>query len=448
VNNPDMPTVAYLANEFPSPVEPYITDEILELRRRGIRVIAGSVWKTRVGEGDAERWKCPPEIVLQSFRLRLVVAAAWLCLTRVRRALPLFARVLFRGNETVAQRAKALAHTFLGAYYAAALRERGVDHIHVHHGYFGSWVGLVAAKLLGAGYSLTLHGSDLLLHARYLDTKIGECRFCFTVSEYNRAHILERYPRCDPQKIAVSRLGVNVAPQAPATAPKREFNPTLQLLSVGRLHPVKDHAFLLKACAALQTQGVNVHCAIAGEGAERANLESLIRELNLDDRVELLGHVPPEGLDSFYEEADLVVLTSRSEGIPLVLMEAMARGKIALAPNITGIPELVIDGKTGFLYEAGSEDSFLSRVLFIRIHLLAKAVEEHRNRAPVAKLQPVVTARCATGTLDWIRQAARVHVRHNFNRARNLESFGNLFIERVAPQTESRSCEDFVLQQI
>jgi glycosyltransferase involved in cell wall biosynthesis len=150
----------------------------------------------------------------------------------------------------------------------------------------------------------------------------------------------------------------------------------------------------------------------------------------------------------FYEQADLVVLTSRSEGIPLVLMEAMARGKIVLAPNITGIPELVIDGKTGFLYAAGSEDSFLSRVLFIRIHLLAKAVEEHRNRAPVAKLQPVGATRCPNGNLDWIRQAARVHVRNNFNRARNLESFGNLFIERVAPQTESRSCEDFVLQQI
>jgi colanic acid/amylovoran biosynthesis glycosyltransferase len=447
VNDSGMLTVAYLANQFPSPVEPYVTDEILELRRRGVRVIAGSVRKAGAGEAEAAGWKCSPEIVLQTIHIRLIVGAAWLCLTRGPRILTLLARVLFRGTEPLTQRVKAMAHTFLGAYYAAALSKRGVSHIHVHHGYFGSWIGMVAAKLLGISYSLTLHGSDLLLHARYLDTKIGECRFCVTVSEYNRGQILEHYSQNDPGKIVVCRLGVELEPLLSLTTPKR-LSPVFELLSAGRLHPVKDHAFLVKACAALRAQGVNLHCLIAGEGPERAHLESLIRKLELEAMVELLGHVPREHLDFLLDQADLVVLTSRSEGIPLFLMEAMARGKLVLAPNITGIPELVIDGKTGFLFEPGREHSFVNRILSIRTGLFATATGEHRSRGgDVKPNSPGVAGRTRTG-FDWIRHAARSHVLHNFNRPSNLESFSDLFTERVAPQIESPSREDLVLQQI
>ena len=105
-------------------------------------------------------------------------------------------------------------------------------------------------------------------------------------------------------------------------------------------------------------------------------------------------------MNSLYDRADVVVLTSRSEGIPLVLMEAMARGKIVLAPAITGIPELVIAGKTGFLYEAGSLDDFVDRLLFIRSLLQAS---DHAEREP--------WVRWAARQLDWVRHAARVQVR-------------------------------------
>ena len=70
----------------------------------------------------------------------------------------------------------------------------------MHHGYFGSWIGMVAARLLGVSFSLTLHGSDLLLDGAYLDTKLENCRFCVTISEYNRRYILEHFPRIDPQR--------------------------------------------------------------------------------------------------------------------------------------------------------------------------------------------------------------------------------------------------------
>jgi glycosyltransferase involved in cell wall biosynthesis len=352
-------------------------------------------------------------------------------------------RIFFRGSETPLQQVKALVHTLLGACYAVCLAGRGVDHIHVHHGYFGSWIAMVAARLLGVEFSMTLHGSDLLLQKAFLDVKLENCAFCRTVSEYNRRYILEHYPEIEAQKVVVSRLGVALVPNVRWFVLRTETRRSdFTLLAVGRLHPVKDHAFLVRACAQLQERGVNFECSVAGDGPERRHLESLIRRLSLDTQVTLLGHVARNQMDSLYQRADVVVLTSRSEGIPLVLMEAMARGKLVLAPQITGIPELVIAGKTGFLYAAGSMEDFVDRLLFIHSLIQAEHTTDHLRSDVHSSLLS------ATRQLDWVRHAARVQVRHNFNCNTNLKSFGDLFISRIAARRECLPHEDFVLQQI
>ncbi|HME35320.1 MAG TPA: glycosyltransferase family 4 protein [Candidatus Sulfotelmatobacter sp.] len=433
-----MMTVAYLANRFPSVVEPYVMEEIEELRRRGVRVVAGSVRRPRTDKALSSKYV--PELVLQRLSAVILLRAVWLCVRQWRQISSLIARVVFHGREGPLQRCKALAHTGLGACYAILLEGRGVDHIHVHHGYFGSWIAIVAARLLGVGFSMTLHGSDLLLHEVYLDAKLEACAFCLTVSEFNRRYILERYPRMDAAKVVVARLGVEVSERvARPVSGSRIGSAPFTLLAVGRLHAVKDHAFLVRACGQLRGSNVSFECLIAGAGPERRNLEALIRRCGLEERVRLLGHVPRERMDSFYDRADLVVLTSRSEGIPLVLMEAMARGKIVLAPAITGIPELVIAGRTGFLYAPGSLESFVDRLLFIRSLMAAPG--------PSAS-EPSAAGVSEARELEWIRHAAWVQVRNNFNRSKNLEFFGDLFMQRIAPQTESLPDENFVLQQI
>ena len=195
---------------------------------------------------------------------------------------------------------------------------------------------MVAARLLGIGFSLTLHGSDLLVNGAYLDTKLKHCRFCLTISEYNRRYILQHHPDVDEGKVIVSRLGVNMSARSELRrSVVRDEHRTITLLTVGRLQAVKDQAFLVQACARLRDRGLDFKCLIAGEGTERQRLELLIREHRLQDRVALLGHVHQPAMDSLYRQADLFVLTSRSEGIPLVLMEAMARGKVVIAPAIT-----------------------------------------------------------------------------------------------------------------
>jgi len=421
-------TVAYLANEFPSPVEPYVVEEIEELRRLGVRVIAGSVRKPAPDAASAPN--CAPEIVLRPPHGIILLRAMWLCIRRMKHIGPLISRVVLHGREGPIKRMKALAHTGLGACYAVLLEGSGTEHIHVHHGYLGSWIAMVAARLLGVEFSMTLHGSDLLLHATYLDTKLENCLFCLTVSEYNRNYILERYPTVEAKKVVVARLGVEVlGPTALAVVKPKTNRDAFTLLAVGRLHAVKDHAFLVRACGQLQARAVPFECLIAGDGPEWHNLESLIRECGLQERVTLLGQVAHKDMNSWYDRADVVVLTSRSEGIPLVLMEAMARRKIVLAPAITGIPELVIAGKTGFLYKAGSMDDFVARLLLIR-----SLMKEPQDSLSAGR------------RLDQIGHAARVQVRENFNRRRRLAAFGDFFLRRVGPQAESVPYEDFVLQ--
>jgi len=428
-----MLTVAYLANEFPSAVEPYVIEEIEELRGRGVRVVTGSIRRSRVesfavGEKNAD-------ITLRDSSLRQLVRAAWLCVCQWMCILPLLQRILLGGKENPFQRLKAMVHTFLGAVYAVRLTGRGVRHIHVHHGYFGSWVGMTAARLLGVGFSFTLHGSDLLLHGSYLDTKLAACTFCMTVSEYNRQYLLAHYPGIDEQKVIVARMGVDIPPKASAQNSNVAHRP-IKILSVGRLHPVKDHAFLVRACAKLAARGLDFECRIVGDGPERRRLQGLIDEYGMADRIKLLGHVVRERIGALYNRADLVVLTSKSEGIPLVLMEAMARGKIVLAPSITGLPELVISGKTGFLYEPESIEDFVQSVLLIHSLLLAEVAcaEDSFLRSD--------------GRLDWIRHAARTHVQHSFNRDQNLKFFADCFLIWAVPRNEIASDENPVLQQI
>jgi colanic acid/amylovoran biosynthesis glycosyltransferase len=432
-----MLSVAYLANRFPEAVEPYVTAEIEELRRRGIRVVSGSIARADGGHDGSS--KC--DVVLRPVSGTTLLRALRLCVERWTRIADLIGRVLLRGDEGPVRRLKALMHTVWGACYAARLEGHSVEHIHVHHGFSASWIGMVAARLLDVDFSMTLHGSDLLLHRAYLDTKLKNCSFCLTVSEYNRQFIHTQYPNIETGKVLVARLGVEVPePTVPHSSVRRDSAEPFQILAVGRLHAVKDHAFLIRACARLQAQGVKFRCQIAGEGPERRRLQSFICENGLERQVELLGQTGCERIDLLYRRADLVVLTSRSEGIPLVLMEAMARGTVVLAPAITGIPELVIAGKTGFLYQPGSIDDFLKQLFSIRSALFARTSRNQTQESSDREL--------SAEELNGVRRAARAYVAENFNRRKNLESFVEVFQRLTAPQVKDRPNESFILQQI
>ncbi len=413
-----MPTVAYLSNQFPSPVESYVVDEIRELQRGGATVVLCSARRPKAVPGEDLDALAAETLYLQPLRSRLALRAVLAFLVNLPILWKLLLRVLIQGRELPMRRLRALLHTWLGVYYALLMEDYGVGHIHIHHGYFSAWVGMVAARILDIPFSMTLHGSDLLVHAAYLDTKLEHCSFCVTISEFNRRYVLEHYPGA-AGKVVVLRMGIDPGKHDLLLPQFRRAKARLMMLSVGRLHAVKDQAFLVRACSVLRDHGVVFECSIAGEGPERHRLESLIRNLRLENEVRLLGHMSQMQLAACYAAADIVVLTSRSEGIPLVLMEAMARGMPVLAPAITGIPELVLDGSNGFLYRPGSAEDFVARVELIRNSLFA--------------LAPV-------------RQAARQHVLDHFNREKNLAAFCSFFFNHITPKQYHN--EDLVLQQV
>ncbi len=414
-----MTTIAYIANEFPSSLEPYVSDEITELRRRGAQVICCS--GKRVSPNDlslAERafWKetrffqplSDDELLRAVRRLASHPHSLW----------QLLRPLLWDRGASPTRRIRALGHTVMGAALAEQLAPLEVEHIHAHHGYFASWMALAAARLLGIGFSFTLHGSDLLQRADLLSTKLRACKFCVTVSDFNRQYIFRNYPSTPSEKVIVQRLGVDRVLPWPISAEEADHR-KFCLLSVGRLHRVKDNRFLIQACAALRDQGLDFLCWIVGEGPERPALERQIMALGLQGRVSLIGHVPRTDLPGYYRYADLVVMTSRSEGIPVVLMEAMAHEKLVLAPAITGIPELVEHQRTGFLYQPGSLPDFVSAVRWIQA-----------NKASLAGIQ----------------RAAAASIAASYNRQRNLRTFAEQFLARIPPSDGDHAHP--VLQQV
>jgi colanic acid/amylovoran biosynthesis glycosyltransferase len=418
-----MTTVAYIANEFPSPLEPYVMDEIAELRRSSVQVICCSgkrVSPSNLSLAERAFWKetryfqplSDDELMRAVRRLASDRRALWQLLRPV-------VRERDRG-ASMSRRIRTLGHTVMGAALAEQLAPLEVEHIHAHHGYFASWMALTAARLLRIGFSFTLHGSDLLQRADLLSAKLRACEFCVTVSDYNRRYILRNYPSIPAEKIVVQRLGVDGAHSRPTPVSAAEGDHRrFCLLAVGRLHRVKDYRFLIQACAELRSRGLDLLCWIVGEGPQRRALQHQIAALGLEKRVYLIGQVPRNDLPGYYCYADLVVMTSKSEGIPVALMEAMAHEKLVLAPAITGIPELVEHQRTGFLYEPGSLPDFASAVEWIHSH---------------------------KATLTGIRRAAAAHIAASYNRQQNLRAFAKQFLARI-PQSESEHAHP-LLQQV
>jgi colanic acid/amylovoran biosynthesis glycosyltransferase len=415
-------TIAYIANEFPSPLEPYVTDEITELRRVGVQVICCSGKRVAPNHLSlVERGFWRETRFIQPLSDDQLMRAVRRLGSDPRGLWRLLQPLLWENGPLPLVRIRALGHTVMGAALAEQLAPLTVDHIHAHHGYFASWMALAAARLMGIGFSFTLHGSDLLQRADLLSTKLHACKFCITVSDFNRKYILLHYPSIPSDKIVVQRLGVDrvfsrITPSLAAERDPRRFC----LLSVGRLHRVKDYRFLIRACTALRDQGLDFICWIVGEGPERSRLEKQITASGLQGLVYLVGQVPRADLPGYYRYADLVVMTSKSEGVPVVLMEAMAHEKLVLAPAITGIPELVEHQRTGFLYQPGSLPDFVNAVTWIQA-----------NKTSLAAVQ----------------RAAAASIAASYNRQQNLRAFAEQFLARIC-QSDGDQLANPILQQV
>jgi colanic acid/amylovoran biosynthesis glycosyltransferase len=368
--------LAYLMSRFPKATETFILYEILELERLGHRVEIFPLVLHReatVQPGAAELVERAHDI--RPLSLEVLRAQAHWLRRRPRRYMKAWAAAI-RGNiRSPRFLLRALVAVPLGATFARRMEILRIDHIHAHWATHPALAAYVAAKLTGLPYSFTAHAHDIYVDRAMLDEKIRAARFVVTISEQNRRLFEGWYGPSATAKVAVIHCGADPAVFAPRPAEPGTATPVggsaatpvggsaatpVRILSIASLQPQKGQRFLIEACRLLVDRGLAVRCQLVGEGEERSALADRIRELGLQDVVELLGSQPRDRVAELLGQADIVVQSSvvlrsgKTEGIPVALMEALAAERAVVASRLSGIPELVVDGETGLLVEPGN----------------------------------------------------------------------------------------------
>jgi glycosyltransferase involved in cell wall biosynthesis len=228
-------------------------------------------------------------------------------------------------------------------------RQRQLGHLHVHFATAASTVALILHRLEGLPFSMTVHGPDEFYDASayHLGEKLAAAAFVCCIGSYARSQVMKLSAPEYWSRFEVAPLGVDPAVFAPR--PPRAACATLQVLCVGRLVAAKGQHVLVEAVAQLRDTGRGVQLTLVGDGPDRASLAAAVRDRGLEGQVVFAGAVDQDHIRPLYEQADVFALASFAEGIPVVLMEAMAMEIPCVTTCITGIPELIRDGVDGLL---------------------------------------------------------------------------------------------------
>lgn len=371
--------VAYILKMFPRFSETFILSEVLELERAGVdvRIFSLKAPNDARTHADVEKVKATITYVPESrlAQARAFVHPHW----QVFRWNPRrYAQIAFR----VAKRRRwgAVKRFLQAGYIAPRLQAEGITHVHAHFASSATSVAHYLNQLMGMGYSFTAHAKDI-----YIDTvsdevlmrKMDHARFVVTVSDFNEAHLSTLAPYAPIKRIY---NGLDLSQFSPNGT---HADATPLILAVGRLVEKKGFDDLIQACATLKDRGLAFQCNIVGVGSEEPRLRKLIQRLNLEGVVHLIGAMPREELIKLYPRASVVVAPcvigndGNRDGLPTVLIEAMALGVPVISTPVTGIPELVRDGETGQLVSPNDPDELafaISRSLEQRERSLEMAI--------------------------------------------------------------------------
>ena len=372
--------IACLVSRYPLLSHTFIMREVLALRRAGTQVDTFTVRRAGDGhlltevdrEADATTFAIvPPRIgALGGAHLRAFARHPGRYLATLRLALEL------RGPGA----RSALWQVFYFGESAVMwdeCRRRGITHIHAHHANVASDVALLAASLGGPAWSwsFTMHGSTEFFDVREhrLPQKVERALFVRCVSDHGRSQLMSLVGTEHWEKLHVVHCGVDVA-EFTADDHPREPNPAPEILTVGRVVPVKGQALLVEALAELASRGIDARLTIVGDGPQLPELRERAQRLGIADRVAFEGAVGQDAVRGYYERADVFALPSFAEGLPVVLIEAMAMGLPVVASRITGIPELVEEGISGRLVVPGRGDQLVDALA-----ALASASDDERR---------------------------------------------------------------------
>lgn len=355
--------IAYLVGR-PGLSQTFIAREVEGLRALGVEVHELSIRRAPAADllsdedraADARTWS-----VLPLRPAALLVAHLGALLRRPRRYLQTLRLAMTLSARGVRSD---LWHLF---YFAEAivvwrlLRQRGIAHVHVHFANVAAAVALLAAhygERDSCSWSFTMHGptefDDVVGYA--LAEKVRRASFVVCIGDYCRSQLMKLVDPAAWGKLEIVHCGLDPSSYPLIERPDRNGHPT-EVLCVGRLVPDKGQSILLDAVAELDRRGAQVALTLVGEGPDRATLDARAQALGIEDRVRLVGAVSQDRMVERYAAADIFCLPSFAEGVPVVLMEAMATGLPVVTTRITGVPELVQDEVSGALVAPGRSDA-------------------------------------------------------------------------------------------
>lgn len=362
------PKVAYIMSRFPHLSETFILREMQELSRLGWEVALYPlvVQETDVVHDEAKAWvsqvRCPG-----MFRPGILWRALKMLARRPVRMTSLLGEVVWHNRASPGFLLRGLMMLPKAACVAGMMREEGVEHIHAHYGTHSALLAYMVHRLVGISYSVTVHAHDIFVCRSMLETKLRRAEFVAAISEFNREYLGKKIGAWVKEKTHVVRCGINPERYV-AWDDSGRPDDVFEILSVGSLQPYKGFVHLLGACSFLRDRGVRFRCRIVGEGALRGQLEAQIDELDLEGDVQLLGAKTQQEVAQMMPEADCYVQPSvvtpsgKMEGIPVAIMEALACARPVVSSALSGIPELVEDGVTGYLVPPGDAEALCDRL--------------------------------------------------------------------------------------
>lgn len=370
------PHISYLINQYPKVSHSFIRREILALEAQGVQVqrIALRGWSDQVVDSQDEAERAKTQYVLQEGAAGLLRAVLALALGRPLafvRALAQAARLGWRADRPWAYHFIYLAEACVIARWMAAANSR---HLHAHFGTNPAMVCVLVQTLSGRSFSFTVHGPEEFDKpgTLRLREKVRAARFVAAISSFGRSQLMRWADTADWPKIHIVHCGLDArykaAPKAIAAEPGR-------LVCVGRLCEQKGQLLLLQALKIVVDRKCPVKLVLAGDGEMRAEIEQEVTRLGLGAHVEITGWISGDVVEQQLLRAQAMVLPSFAEGLPVVIMEAMALARPVITTYVAGIPELVRQAESGWLVPAGD------------VQALAQAMQDCLECAPEQLLE-------------------------------------------------------------
>ena len=350
--------IAYLVNHYPKVSHSFIRREILALERQGFEIqrIAMHGWANPLPDPQDQLERDRTRYVLRNGLASLLLPTLKAAIKSPRRFLKAISLALKLARGSHRSLPYHLVYVAEACLIVPWLNEFGAQRIHAHFGSNPTEVAMLAYVLGGPPYSFTIHGPGDFAKPMGLEEKIQHSTFVVAISSFGRSQLYLNARHDSWPKINIVRCGLE---EAFYDVPSRALASTAQLVCVGRLCEEKGQMLLISAMARLAANGIRFQLVLAGDGPMRGKIEELIRAHALEQFVRITGWISSDQVRSELLAARALVLPSFAEGLPVVIMEALALRRPVLTTYIAGIPELVRNGENGWLFPAGSVDDLV-----------------------------------------------------------------------------------------